>query len=539
MTEFDPSTLSNEALMPEPELAAEMDLTLQQILEQSTPAGNRDEFFGKLREDNLALTYSQIRIRNERISDVLWADVDISGKLSRNYPAVHPIIASPMTTVTGAKMAIAMAELGGAGAIPHSYTPEEQRAMLREVKHQYKTKINDPITANVGETLGTVLRQIEASDAKPTTLPVKDQDGRFAGLLTRTQFDLYSNEPDMLVDGAMIPAEKVVTSDPNTNAREAYEIMRKNNIKTLPLVDGQTQVIKGMYLFGDVKRAVEGTVHTVDAFGRLVTAASVSTFADDAVDRIKFIEKYADIVIMDTSHGELKHALRSYQILRHAIKVIRQAREETSNLDIIIGNISDPNTAALIARLEPDGVRIGQGPGGICISGEVLGGGCPQATAVYECAKAIKGVDEDIAVIADGGISGPADNTKARALGADAAMVGGLVAATDEAEAEEVTLPNGEKRKAYNGEGSATEQKRSLAGKHRYGDADDTQPIFVEGVEKLIPVKGPVRNIFTNAIIGMKKQMSASGFKNVEEMQRGVSFWKVESEAIAAAGASK
>lgn len=502
--------------------------------------GNREAFFDHMERNFVALTYSQLRIRNEQVSDVLWGDVDISGNISRNYTAQTPIIASPMTTITESEMAIAMAEFGGAGAIPHSFEPEDQRAMLRQVKHKFKTKINKPITAQADQTIGEVLEQIEASDAKPTTLPVRGQDGRFTGLVTRTEFDLFRSEPAKTVGEVMISARDVITSNPETDVHQAYQLMRANKIKTLPLVDRRTQEIQGMYLLQDVTRALDDkSSHTVDKFGRLVTMASVSTFADDAIERMKAIEKYTDIIIMDTSHGELRHALTAYKALREAIKVIRQAREEFSGVDIIIGNISEAATARELAMLEPDGIRIGQGPGGICISGEVLGGGCPQATAVYRCAQAIKKVDPGIAVIADGGITGPADITKARALGADSVMVGGLIAATDETPGEVKFLEDGKKVKPYNGMGSATEQKKTLAGRQRYGDGDNSKPIFVEGVEKLIPVKGPVKNILDNAAIGMKKQMSASGFRNVAELQLGVSFWKAESEAIAAAGASK
>ncbi len=503
--------------------------------------GNKAALFERTSNvEFIGLTYDDLTIRNEQISHVTIDQVDVSSRVSRNIELTTPIIASPMTTITGTEMMIAMAELGGIAAVPYSHPVEDQKRMLREVKHRLRTRINNPVSAFANQTVEETLARIEETDTKPTTLPVVNSDGIFAGLVTKRE--LAPNQTELgrakQISDIMKPADEVVTAAPETTAKEAYDIMSERGISLLPLIDPNTRKVSGLYLFDNVRLAVEGSHMSLDKYGSLRTAASISTFEADALARIKEIHRYVDLVILDTSHGELIHPINTLQSVKHALKVLKEAREDLPDIDIMAGNISAGIPAIELVRRGADAIRAGQSPGSICISGQRLGGGAPQATAVYDVAKAVAETGEDVVVCADGGIRDSGDVTKALSLGAGVVMVGGLVAATDEAAGKRVRDEQGRDCKEYMGMGSSEEQLASIAARQRYGIGSPKKRIYVEGVAKKIPLKGPVADIIEDTMTGVAIQMSASGFKDIPDIQEGVSYIRRTPSAIAAAGAS-
>lgn len=503
--------------------------------------GNKAALFERASNvEFIGLTYDDLTIRNEQVSYVTIDQVNVSSRVSRNIEVATPIIASPMTTITGTDMMVAMAELGGIAAVPYSHSVEDQKRMLREVKHKLSTRINKPVTAVADQTVQETLARVEETDAKPTTLPVINGDGVFAGLVTKTELAPAQTEigRSKSIREIMKPADEVVTAIPETTAKEAYQIMSERGVSVLPLIDQDTRKVAGLYLFDNVRLAVEGSHMSVDKFGRLRTAASISTFEADALARIREIHKYVDLVILDTSHGELIHPINTLQAVKQALKVLKEAREDLQDVDIMAGNISAGIPAVELVKCGADAIRVGQGPGSICISGQRLGGGAPQATAVYDVAKAVAETGQDVVVCADGGIRDSADVTKALSLGAEVVMVGGLVAATDEAAGKRVRDDKGRDCKEYLGMGSSEEQLNSIAARQRYGVDSPKKRIFVEGVAKKIPLKGPVVDIIDETMIGVAIQMSASGFKDIKALQKGVSYLRRTPAAVAAAGAS-
>jgi IMP dehydrogenase len=496
--------------------------------------GNKEAFFQKWsNEEFTALSYDQLTIRNERRSEVDWHDVDVSTHFSQNVKAKIPIMTSPMTTVTGSEMSVVMSILGGAGAVPHSYTPNEQKRIVRHAKLFLNGIVDKPIAFRENKTVEKALEKLDKRNYDFRSVPVIDENGRFKGLMTNTHFELYRDAPRTTLKTAMTPAKEIFTAKAGTTTERALELMRDKKIKILPLLD-KDKKLAGMFLLNDVLRVERGNPnnYNLDDNGRLITAASVSTFAEDAEERIKKMSKYLDILIIDTSHGEHEYTFSALKLLKKIRKLIKDTKETYGTLDIIVGNISDANTAEMLAREEPDALRIGQGPGQICSSGVVLGGGASQATAVFECSKAAKKIMPKIKIAADGGIKGPAYITKALSLGGDFVIVGSLPAGTDETPGPVITRPDGTKYKQYNGEASETEQRRSMSSRRRYGDNDPNAEILVEGVEKEIPLKGPVEKIIRENLIGLKKQMSASGFPDIATMQRDVSYWKLDEPAI-------
>ena len=491
--------------------------------------GNKDKLFRILDDQLLTVTFDELTIEDERRADFDWQDVDLSSRLSRRVDAKIPILTTPMTTITEAEMAIAAAKEGGAGVIHHANTPEEQKRLVRRVKFHLNGIIEEPVTVRADDTIETTLESIGNQGYDFRTLPVVDEDGRFAGLMTNTHFELFhDSDKTMPIKDAMTPAEEIFTASAGTDVGEAFHVLRERKIKVLPLIDDEYRVA-GLYVLPDVLRAVRGNPenYNLDASGRLRTCMSVSTYDGDAVDRVRESGKYLDVVVVDTSHGESRYSFSALEELKQARKTVRNLREEFAELDIMVGNVSYDEAARELAKEGPDAIRVGRGPSGICISREKLGGGTPQASAIYKCRTAVDTIDPEIQICADGGIRGPSDFVKALGLGASSIMVGGFVAATDEAAAPVMTRADGTQYKEYNGMGSAKEQRRSMAARNRYGSNNPHEALFVEGVEKEIPLQGPVSRKFRELVRGARIEMCTGAFPNIPALQEGVHFRRV------------
>jgi IMP dehydrogenase len=504
------------------------------------------EVFDHLDRNYMAITNDEFTITNETRSNLEWRYVDISGRLSRRIIAPNPIMTSPMTTVTEHAMAIAAAEMGGVGVIHCANTPEEQKREIRSVKYHLNGVIDEPIDASPAQTIRELQLKLDKDSRDFKTVPVVDGDHRFVGLMTNTIFQLFGEqEGDRPIGEVMIPAEQVTTglSAWRDNPHLAYEKMKEHKIKLLPLLTVSGE-LDGMFMLKDLKRVIFGNPagYNLDEHGRLITAMAVSTWAEDALERVRLSGKYADLIVIDTSHGEHEHTFDAMKTLKEACKLVKNLREEFDAIDIMAGNVSDIESGLALAHEGADAIRVGRGPGEICISREKLGGGTPQATAVYEVAKAVHEYDPTIAVCADGGNRGPGDYAKARLLGADCIMVGGYVAGTDEAAAPEMVRPDGTRYKEYNGMGSSKELKHSWAARLRY-DPEFKEPtlddddIFVEGIEKELSPRGPVKKRLRDMSRGLKVEMTNGGFADVSELQAGGRIRLVSAAGRAEGGA--
>lgn len=494
----------------------------------------KEQVFERLRDvEHRAIVFDEFTIENEETASFDLHEVDTSCSFTRNIGGKIPLLATPMPTISEVDMAIALGKEGGGAVIHHVNTPDEQRDMVRRVKLHMNGIIESPRYLLENQTVDEALRYCDEKGYHFRTLPVVDTDGKFVGLMNQTTFDLFKDmDKSVAVSEAMFPSGEVPTAPTSTTKADALEIMRNNKRGVLPLLNDDG-TLHAMYLEKDVQRVLRGNPqnYNLDESGRLRTFASVSTY-DDAVDRVKAMGKYLDVAVVDTSHGESKYTFSTLENLKALRTTIKNLREEFGSIDIVVGNVSNAKIALELAKAQPDAIRIGRGPGGICISRERLGGGLPQASAIYECAKAVKALDPGVKIIADGGIRGSGDIVKALALGADSVMVGSMIAATDEAAAPIKYRANGAPYKEYNGMASMREQLRSASARARYdqgGGAVPTIPtddlestIFVEGVEKDLDLKGPVTRIVRNEILGLKKEMSTGAFQTLEELQDGV-----------------
>jgi IMP dehydrogenase len=501
--------------------------------------GNLDEVFNRtINTEKLAITADEFTLTNERTADFDWRDVDLTGHLSRNIEAPNPFLASPMTTISETKMGVAMAMLGGGAVIHAAMTPDEQFKMVRKVKLHLNGVVEEPISINASDSIEHALNERDRRDFKFWSFPVVDENDRFTGMMTETNFDLFRDQnSDMPIGEAMRPTEEITTAPTGTTMEQAYQIMREGKIKILPILD-EDQRVSQMYLLSDVRRVLFGNPenYNLDKNGRLRTFAAVTTHEDDfsnPVERLKNMSKYLDMVVIDTSHGESRYAHSALKKLKRTLALLKEIREDFSGIDIMVGNVSDPEAAAELAKHGPDAIRIGRGPGGICISRERLGGGMPQATAVYLGRRAVHAIDPGIKICADGGLRGPGDAIKLFAVGADCEMFGGYVAGTDEAAAPVMTRADGSQYKDYYGEGSAKAQLKNLSSRLRYdpsaAESFSEEDIFIEGVEKEIPLQGPVSRKINDLTRGLKIEMCTNGCKTISALQEEVNIIRVTS----------
>lgn len=505
---------------------------------EATKPGNKHEFFDRVWETEFrALGYSEIQMRTERVNDIDFNEVDLTSEITTRYGLRTPIVGAAMSSISSPKMAIEMGKVGGGAFIHHSVDPEEQKKRVRDVKLHLNGRIDNPTLAHEEKIVGDVLTELENSDRDYRTLPIVDADGKFMGIVSGTHFDLFRQEANSLtMKDIMTPAEEVTTitygsdqeSDEEKHVR-AYTAMREKKIKMLPVLN-EDGTINSLYLSDGLMRVIHSNPdqYSLDKDGRFITFASVPANSEEALERLKKMEKYVDVVTIDTSHGENMRTVSALQALKEYAKTTKAIKENFADIDVIAGNISTGQTAEVLARYEPDAIKVGQGPGQICVSSDRLGTGTAQASAVYEVAEAVKRTGLDIPIWADGGIRDSADTVKALALGARAVMVGGLLAGTDEQPVPVMTDENGVNYKEYWGEGSERAQRISRAARQRYSDAEGTETdiIFAEGVVLRKPLKGPVSNVIPEHMMGARISIGSQGFQNIAELQKGVSLMR-------------
>lgn len=484
-------------------------------------SGNKEAFFAQAHEREFVyFGYSDLQLRTETMSEVDAQDVSIAGQVSTHYSLRNPIIGAAMNSISEDTMAIAMGKIGGASFIHHANTPDEQLELVKNVYHHLNGIIPKPIVVREDETVTEVLAKLEEKGRRYRTLPVIDNEGHCVGLMDETCFRLFDSQS--YIKEAMRPFDTFPVADADTTPEEAYIKMRDERLPVLLLLDSARKV-GGLCLAKDIGRMVRSdpNEYSLREDGRLMTFASVPTIPEEAIERVKLMSKYINVIGIDTSHGEHKHAAETLKALKETFAY------ETYGIDFLSGNISTRETAIEVAKLEPDGIQVGQGPGGICISSDRLGFGTPQASAVYEVAEGARSINPNMPIIADGGIKDSADTVKAFSLGATAVKVGGLIAATDETPVPTKRDENGVMYREYWGMGSERAQRAFAAARARYGHYGPPRKlIFIEGFEKRVPLKGPVKDVIEEHVLGVKLSMAAQGAANIEDLANNASFMR-------------
>ena len=476
----------------------------------------KHEFFSKIDDQGLALTYSDVRLRTGP-STVPAYSVDLTSRFSRNVSLNIPIVSAAMDTVTEAPMAIAMAKLGGLGIIHAGLAPEEQARQVKRVKYYLGGRIDAPIVVRSDKRIGDILEMRDEKGYGFHSFPVVDMAGLLVGLVTQNDFDFCDN-PAKRVSEIMTPHP--VSAPSSTTIDEAYEIMTAQKKKTLPLVN-EEGMVDGLYVYSDVARIKrdESALYNVDDDQRLRVGAAVGT-DDEALERVALMlgKVKVDVVVVDTARGDSANALKTIEALKKA----------HPDLDVVVGNISEGRSAELLAKAGADGIKVGQGPGSICTTRIVAGVGCPQVTAVYNCSRAVESFG--IPVCADGGITQSGDIPIAIGAGASSIMAGSLFAGTDESPGE-IVMHQGVRMIPYRGMGSAAAMRESKASRKRYGDQENREPV-PEGVESYIPYKGALGQVIYQQLGGLRKGMEYVGAASITELQDKADFHRITGAGV-------
>jgi len=476
------------------------------------------QFFKNLSNQGLALTYDDVRLRTGQ-SNVSTVDISTQSLFSRNISLKVPVVSAAMDTVTTSSMAIAMAKIGGLGVIHAGLSTEDQRKEVRRVKLYLNGLIEKPVTVNQSQTIASVLEMCMLNGFDFRTFPVINDMGKLMGLLTQNDFDFSSNL-SVTVKNAMTPLSHVISAPSGTTIKQAYDLMRKNKKKTLPLTD-KNGVVGGLYILSDVIRITRDNPEqfNIDEHGRLRTSAAVPTDPDEAIERVNAMQDYLDVAVIDTAQGDSQYTFETLKRLKKAFP----------HIDIVVGNVSEAASAFALAKAGADGIKVGQGPGSICSTRPETGIGCPQVTAVFECSKAVE--EFGIPVCADGGLSHPGDISIAIAAGAHSVMMGSMLAATKETPGEVVGLDDGTMVKLYRGMGSPSALKDSAASRKRYGVSGTGKPL-AEGVESYVPYKGSVVDVMDHYTKALRKSMSYCGAPNIETHREKTGFWRITNAGL-------
>ncbi|HAO05468.1 MULTISPECIES: IMP dehydrogenase [Chryseobacterium] len=431
-------------------------------------------------------------------SEVLPNQVSLKSRLTDKITLNVPIVSAAMDTVTEAELAIALARVGGLGFIHKNMTIAEQAAQVNRVKRSENGMISDPVTLSKDHTLAQAKETM--AKYKISGLPVVDAENTLIGIITNRDVK-YQENLEMKVEEIMTK-EKLITSDKNTNLEKAKEILLKNRVEKLPIVDAENKLV-GLITIKDIDNQLEYPNANKDQSGRLIVGAGVGV-GEDTLERIEALVKAGvDIIGIDSAHGHSIGVLNK-------IKEIRQAYPD---LDIVGGNIVTAEAAKDLIEAGANVLKVGVGPGSICTTRVVAGVGVPQLSAIYNVYEYAK--TKNVAVIADGGIKLSGDIVKAIASGAGAVMLGSLLAGTDEAPGEEIIF-QGRKFKTYQGMGSLSAMKRG--GKERYFQSE-AKKFVPEGIEGRVPSKGSLEEVIFQLTGGLRAGMGYCGAKDIEALQ--------------------
>jgi len=469
-----------------------------------------------LRIDHEALTFDDVLLL-PGYSEVIPRDVSLHSRITRAIALNIPLVSAAMDTVTEARLAIALAQEGGIGVIHKSMTVEQQAQEVRAVKKFESGVVKDPITI----TADTPIRDLLALTAEHNIsgVPVL-RDGDLVGIVTRRDVRFETNL-DAPVASVMTPRERLVTVREGAGSEEVKRLLHKHRIEKVLVVNDRFE-LRGLVTVKDIDKAARYPDSCKDEFGRLRVGASVGT-GPDTDDRVAaLIAAGADLLVVDTAHGHSANVLeRVAWIKRHHPQV-----------QVIGGNIATGEAALALAAAGADAVKVGIGPGSICTTRIVTGVGVPQISAIANVVKAL--ADRDIPVIADGGLRFSGDIAKALAAGADAVMVGSLLAGTEEAPGE-IELYQGRTYKAYRGMGSLGAMTQTQGSSDRYfQDASAGRDKLVpEGIEGRVPYKGPVSTIIQQLMGGLRSAMGYTGCRDILELRTKPRFVRVTGAGMA------
>ena len=457
------------------------------------------------------LTFDDVLLVPRR-SSVLPKEVDCSTNLTKNITLNIPVMSAAMDTVTESEMAIALARQGGIGVIHKNLSIEDQALMVDKVKRYESGMIRNPITLDEEKTVRDAKQLMEQYSIGG--LPVLSK-GKLVGIITKRDIRF---EPDLntLVKNRMT-SKNLITVDSDTSNEDAKKILQKHRIERLLVVDKKNN-LDGLITVKDLTKKEEFPFSTKDKNGRLRVAAAISV-REDWQERIKaLVEVGVDAIVVDTAHGHSEFVL----------KLVKEVKKEFPNLDLIAGNVATPEATEDLIKAGADCVKIGIGAGSSCTTRIIAGVGVPQLSAVMDCAQV--GIKNKIPIIADGGIRYSGDIAKSLAAGANVVMLGGMLAGMDESPGETIVY-EGRRYKSYRGMGSLAAMKEG-GGERYFQQEKDELKLVPEGIEGMVPFRGPVNNTIFQLIGGLKSSMGYCGAKDLKSLYENKKFIEISSAGV-------
>ena len=449
------------------------------------------------------LTFDDISLITQ-YADFLPADTSVKTRFTRNVTLNIPFVSAAMDTVTESSMAIAMARLGGIGVIHKNLSIERQSEEVRKVKSFLNGKIKNPVTFNPEQTIADIMRIKREQGYSFSGFPIVDHEGHVLGLIAGRDIKFIADTSKKVGD---VMTKEIITAPDTISIFDAYKIMVEHKVGKLPVVNA-AGVLTGLYSFQDIKSLIEheNPDYNRDSKHQLRCAAGIGPYDDERIEAL--LRAGVDVLVLDTAHGHSKGVIETAKYIK---------KSYGDRVDLVAGNIATAEAAKALADAGVDAIKVGIGPGSICTTRVVAGVGIPQVTAVYEVSRAIP---EDIPVIADGGIKQSGDVAKAIAFGASSVMMGSALAGTTESTGE-VTLHQGRRYVIYRGMGSLEAMKTGKASRERYGqcDVDDDKKLVPQGIEGLVPFRGPVADVIFQVVGGLRYALGYCGARTIKELQ--------------------
>ena len=452
-----------------------------------------DKFLGE------ALTYDDVLLV-PAFSQILPRDVNISTQLTRTLRLNAPLVSAAMDTVTEKALAIAIARQGGIGIIHKNMSIEAQADQVRSVKRSESGMIIDPVTMHASATIGDAHALMKQHSIGG--LPIVEGK-KLVGILTNR--DLRFERSTARSVSELMTTYNLITAPVGTTLDQAKDILQKNKIEKLPVVDDDNNLV-GLITYKDMMKVLNYPNSCKDAFGRLIVGAALGVTHDlfDRVDALVHVG--VDVVCIDTAHG---HHIG-------VLEAVKKVKKRHPNLQVIGGNVATGDGALALVKAGADGVKVGVGPGSICTTRIVAGVGVPQLTAVYNAAQALKGTG--VPVIADGGVRFTGDIPKAIAAGASTIMAGSLFAGVEESPGETIIL-DGRKFKIYRGMGSLDAMRSGSKDRYFQDMEDEINKLVPEGIEGRVPYKGSLAEVMVQYIGGLRASMGYCGAHTISDLQ--------------------
>jgi IMP dehydrogenase len=460
-----------------------------------------------------ALTFDDVLLK-PAASAVLPNQTDTRTRLTRTIELGIPLMSSAMDTVTEAAMAIAMAQAGGIGVIHKNLTAEAQADEVRKVKKFESGMVVNPVTIHPEQTLADALFLMTKHQI--SGIPVVEKNSKLAGILTNRDVRFATDNTTPV--SALMTSEKLVTVHEGVSSEEAKKLLHQRRIEKLVVVDADYRCI-GLITVKDIEKANKFPGASKDEKGRLRAAAATGVGEDGLRRAQLLIDAGVDVIVVDTAHGHSKGVLDA----------VTRVKKLSNYCQVMAGNVATAEGARALIDAGADSVKIGIGPGSICTTRMVAGVGVPQLTAILEAAEVCHAAG--VPAIGDGGIKYSGDLAKAIAAGADCAMIGSLLAGTDEAPGE-VILYQGRSYKSYRGMGSIGAMARGSADRYFQQEVESSLKLVPEGIEGRVPYKGPVGNILHQLVGGLRAAMGYTGNATIKDMQTKREFLRITGSGL-------